>query len=230
MSSRVLELKQRLVCDSLVFEVMGVPPETRIFRYGDLQRWGFDLVRGTVEGKVVHGLQQRDREEDVGLAGTSFSVDEVLAELPPRTRLAGELVMREGRCHLRLGLEGAEEDAPLGEVRAGELLIGYLRRERLHRLLAALANLGHFAEIVQSNGQEGKARPFEALPPRFRHFLREGRKLLRETGAGRIALAYFGENADRKARYRVGILAPHLSLFDHTIAERWEGLLESLAK
>lgn len=229
---RLLELKERLFLDTLVFETLGEPAEERMFRYRDLRRWGFDLLSGRRAGircrflaPAAEGRKAGDRYE---VGEESFEVEEVLGDLPADTRLLGRIAMREGRAWLALALRGAEDTA-LAEVPAGELLLGYLRATRRHRLLAALRNIGRLAELVQSNGQEGRAQPYDALPANFRTFLREARETARVQGAGRVALAWFGRNKDGKSRYRLSWLVPTLLLFDADIAERMDKLLDALA-
>ncbi len=230
---RLLELKERLFVETLVFENLGDPAGERIFRHRDLRRWGFDLLSGrrrgrpdrflapAAEGRRPGEVYERDAER--------FEVEEVLEELPPDTRLVGRILMRDGRAWLRLTLEGAEE-AALGELPAGELLLGYLRASRHHRLLASLHDLGRLAELTRSRGQEGRAQPFDQLPGNFRQFLRQAREIGRVLGAGRVALAYFGRNKDDEPRYRLSWLVPTLALFDTDTAEKIDRLLDSLTR
>ncbi len=229
--NRLLELKERLFVETLVFEHLGDPPEERRFRYRDLERWGFDLLSGRRQGKRSRFLAPASEARKVGDVYESgaerFEVEEVLEDLPPDSRLLGRIVMRDGCARLRLSLEGSD-GSELGELAAGELLLGYLRASRNHRLLAALHDLGRLAELVSSNGQEGRAQPFDRLPGGFRQFLRHARELGREWGAGRIALAYFGRNKDGKPRYRLSWLVPTLALFDVSTAENIDKLLDSL--
>ncbi|RMF74942.1 MAG: TIGR00703 family protein [Alphaproteobacteria bacterium] len=232
------ELKQRLMEESLVFEHLGDPPVTRRFLFKDLQRWGFDLFAGTRNGDYGYyltdaaaGRRAGDRFEE---EEARYEVEEVLQALPPKTRLLGSIRMAEGRAILDLSLAAdaqQDEDAPVfASLPAARLLLGYLRKQRRHRLFAALANCGRLTELTQSNGQIGKAMSFDALPPRFRQFVKDARRIGREAGAGRVSLAYFGENKDRSARYRLSWLVPSLSLFDTDLAERMDKMLEALAK
>jgi len=78
---------------------------------------------------------------------------------------------------------------------------------------------------VKQRGQEGNPCPVDRLPKIPRHFLREARRVEKEMGFGRIALAYFGENKDKDARFRVSWLVPTIALFELDIAEKIDKLL-----
>jgi len=79
--------------------------------------------------------------------------------------------------------------------------------------------------MVKQRGQEGKPYPFEKLPNVARRFLREAKKVEKEAGFGRVALAYFGENKDGEPRFRVSWLLPTIALFEIDIAEKADKIL-----
>ena len=230
------QLKQQLMRESLVFEYLGDPPLKRRFVFKDLRRWGFDLFAGRRGGTPGYYLADQEDKRRTGerftREGEEYEIDEILDALPPKARLLGRIRMEEGHALLDLSLAEkgtADEDAPvIASLPAAALLLGYLRKRRCHRLFAALANCGRLSEMTQGSGQMGRAQSYAALPARFRHFVKEARKIGQEAGAGRISLAYFGENKERRPRYRLSWLLPTLALFDTDLAERIDRMLDAL--
>ncbi len=230
--ARAFEVKHASVLGTLVYELEGETPDRVRFSHRDLKRWGYDLVSGTRDGRAGHFLVEVEEQRRAGDAyqeeGKAFVIDAILDALPENTRLIGRIEMDDGTAWLALSLEDQAGEQSLGRVPAAELLLYYLSKEGLHNLLAALDNVGTRTGLVRSRGQSGKALPHHALPRQFTGFLREARKLGRETGDSRITLACFGENKEGRQRYKLGWTLATLALFDRGRAERIDRLLGAL--
>ncbi|RME34428.1 MAG: TIGR00703 family protein [Gammaproteobacteria bacterium] len=230
--ARAFEVKYASVLGTLVYELEGEIHESLRFTYRDLKRWGYDLVKGTRDGRPAHFLVEEEERHKAGdayeEAGESFAIDQVLDALPEESRLLGRIEMIDGTAWLALALDGGEGEQELWRVPAAELLLYYLSREGLHELLAALDNVGTRTGLIRSRGQIGKALPHHALPRSFVNFLREARKLGREIGDSRITLACFGENKEGRQRYKLGWTLSTLALFDRNRAEKIDRLLGAL--
>ncbi len=230
--AKAFEIKHAMVLETLVFETVGVPPTEIEFQYRDLKRWGYDLIAGRRDGHPSHFLAEVEDRRRAGdryqAEGESFEVDAVLDTLPRGTRLTGSIETVDGTAWLALSLTEAEDGRPLARVPAAELLLYYLSKHGLSALVGALENVGRLTELVRARGQVGRAQPYERLPAGFRHFLREARSLERELGSGRVTMAYFGENKDRKRRYRVSWVVPTLALFELNRAEKMDQILDAL--
>lgn len=234
MTDRALELRYRVVRDSLVFETLRTVQERREFTVSDLQRWGFHLLRGVVDGTPGHFVTGSDEDRGPGTsyrsAGRHYEVLEKVEELRGDARLSGSIELVDGHARLAVHLnEGslAPTTVLLAEP-AGALLLGYLKASHLDSLIGGLQSVGRLCEIAHGNGQEGRAHPYEDLPPSLRGFLVEARKLDRAAGFGRISLAYFGEASDHRPRFRVVWLTSTLALFNATVAEKMDRILAEL--
>ena len=231
--SRTFELKHATLLHTRVFEDGDEAPETIEFTYGDLKRWGYDLLSGTRNGQPAWFLAEEedkrragDRYEDE--EGVAFEVEALHEALPKDTKLMGRMVRRDGQARLALALEGAVQETWLAEIPAAELLLYYLSKKGLFRVMGALRDVGKLTTLEASHGQEGRAEPLEKLPRVFHRVLHDARKLNRELGAGRIALVGFGQAKDRRWRYRMLWMTPTLSLFDINTAEKIDHLLGAL--
>ncbi len=231
--SRTFELKHGTLLHTRVFEDGDDAPETVEFDYGDLRRWGYDLLSGTRDGKAAwflaeeeDGRRAGDRYEDE--EGAVFEVEALHEALPKDTRLIGRMVHREGQARLALSLEGAVQEARLAEIPAAELLVYYLDKKALFRVLGALRDVGSLATLEASHGQEGRGVPLDALPRVFHRALHDARRLNRRLGAGRIAFSGFGRAKDGRWRYRMVWMLPTLALFDLDVAEKVDHLIGAL--
>jgi uncharacterized protein (TIGR00703 family) len=223
------DINEPMVLGTLVFETLGAPEREREFKIKSLKKWGFDLVSGTQGGKTVYGTRPEgaalgDRFEH---EGESVSVTEVLKEYPKNAKAYARIEMQEGTAHLVLDLE-AEESQEILRVPAGEILLAFLKKHRLPHLAGALRTLGSATELVRHDGESGKPMSFGELPPVPRRFLRDAKKIEKDMGFGRIALAWFGENKEGKPRYRMSWMVPTIALFDEHIAERIDKALAEL--
>ncbi len=230
--TRVFEVKSATVMETLVYEWIVTPEERIEFHYADLEHWGYDLASGRRDrhgayflAEVEEGRRAGDRYEE---EGRCYEIDEVLSALPAEMRLMGRIEMHDGKACLALELSRDQALHALGRLPAAELLFYYLDKQRLHRLMGALQDVGRLTTLAHSRGQSGRALPYEALPPEFHHFIREARGIARKMGAGRIALACFGQNKDRRQRFHLTWQVPTLALFDLSYAKRIERLLETL--
>ena len=224
------ELKEQMLLNTLVFETLGNPEKERQFKLKQLKKWGFDLVFGKKDGiETYFAAQNRSEGEKFESEGSEYEVTEILKELPKNTKVFAHIEMIEGRAWLYVDLREEEMNTPILQIPAGEILLAFLKKHRFSHLIASLKNLGSAASIVKHHGEEGKPLQFEELPPVPRRFLREAKKIEKEMGFGRIALAYFGENKDGKARYWMQWLVPTIALFDEHIAQKIDKTLAELA-
>jgi uncharacterized protein (TIGR00703 family) len=225
----VEQLKEAMLLNTLVFETLGKPEKEREFKLKSLKKWGFDLVFGKKEGKDSYFLSKDkkigDKYEE---EGSSYEITEILKELPKNKKVYAHIEMIEGVAHLCIDLKD-EEDIQLLCLPAGEILIAFLKKHKFVHLLSALRDLGSAATIAKHQGEEGKALPFEELPPVIRRFLRTAKKIEKEMEFGRISLAYFGENKDKKERYKMEWMVPSIALFDEHIAQKIDKALVELA-
>ena len=197
-----MELKEAMLLNTLVFETLGNPENERRFKLKSLKKWGFDLVFGKRDGEETYfATANRQEGERYESDGEEYEVIEILKELPKDREVYAYIEMIEGQAFLLVDLRKGEENIPVLQLPAGEILLAFLKKHKLTKVIDALRNLGSAASLVKHHGEEGKPLPFEELPPLPRRFLRDAKKIEKEMGFGRIALAYFGENKDGRARY-----------------------------
>ncbi len=216
-----MDLKENMLLNTLVFETLGNPEKEREFKIKTLKKWGFDLVFGKIDGEENFFLA-RDRKEGQKYEsdGQSYEVVEVLKELPKNKKVFAHIEMIEGRAYLFVDLKEEENTTPILQVPAGEILLAFLKKHKLPKVIDALKNIGSAVSLVKHHGESGKPLAFNELPPVPRRFLRDAKKIEKEIGFGRIALAYFGENKDKKARFYLEWMVPTIALFDESIAQK----------
>ncbi|BCD68820.1 TIGR00703 family protein [Nitratiruptor sp. YY09-18] len=217
------ELREKMLLNTLVFETLGAPEKEREFKIKSLKKWGFDLLFGKKNGQDSYFVAAEDKHKSGDTyesEGSSYEVTEVLKELPKNKKIYAHIEMIEGRAYLCADLREGDENIEILRLPAGEILLAYLKKHKFIKVIEALHNLGSAASLVKHHGEEGKPLPFEELPPIPRRFLRDAKKIEKEMGFGRIALAYFGENKEGKARYWMGWMVPTIALFDEHIAQK----------
>ncbi|BCX88315.1 conserved hypothetical protein [Methylomarinovum tepidoasis] len=222
------ELRELIALNTLVFETLGQPEKEREFRFKSLKRWGLDLIAGRRDGETTFftGAADRHRAQDVYEEdGSRFEVEEILTELPENKKLYAHIAMAEGTALLIGQLREGDENIEILRLPAASLLMAYCKKQRLPQVAEAIRSVGTATELVKHRGQEGKPVPFGRLPNVPRRFLREAKKVEKEMGFGRVALAYFGENKDKDARFRLSWLVPTIALFEIDIAEKVDKLL-----
>ncbi len=219
----ISEIKEQMLLNTLVFETLGAPEKEREFKLKSLKKWGFDLIFGKKNDKETFFASQADSkkagdkyEEDQN----SYEVTEILKELPKNKKVYAHIEMIEGRAYLCVDLREGEENIEILRLPAGEILIAFLKKHKFIHVIEALRNIGSAASLVKHHGEEGKPLPFEELPPVARRFLRDAKKIEKEMEFGRIALAYFGENKDMRARYWIQWMIPSIALFDEHISNK----------
>ncbi len=225
---KVMELREIQALNTLVFETLGQPEKERKFKFKSLKRWGLNLISGKKGGKETYFVAEfgKHRTGDVyEEGGVRYEVDEILYEMPKDKELFAHIEMRDGRAYLVGQLREGKDNIEILRLPAASLLLAFFKKHGLHHLIEALKNVGTATELVKQRGQEGKPYPFEKLPNVARRFLREAKKIEREAGFGRVALAYFGENKDGDARFRVSWLLPTIALFEIDIAEKADKIL-----
>jgi len=216
------ELFLEVALRTLVFETLGNPEKEREFTVEDLRRWGFDLLYGKKNGELTYftgavGKEAGDRWEE---EGTTYEVEEVLLELPPRKRLLARVYTKEGTAYLTAYLREGREDLEILNLPAAELLYAFFVKHHLHHLVNALKSVGVATEFFKQRGSETVPLPYSKLPTVARDFLKRAKKVEERAGWGRVALAYFGKTKDKDDRFRVSWLLPTVALFDLDLAEK----------
>ncbi len=226
------QLRELIALNTLVFETLGRPEQEREFNFKAIKRWGLDLIAGRRDGVTTFftGVADRHQPQDVyEEAGSRYQVDEILTALPKGKKLYAHITMAEGTAFLIGELREGQENIEILRLPAASLLMAYCRKHRLPHVAEAVRSVGTATELVKHRGQEGKPVRFEQLPNVPRRFLREAKKVEKEMGFGRVSLAYFGENKDGDARFRLSWLVPTIALFEIDLAERIDKLLAAFA-
>jgi uncharacterized protein (TIGR00703 family) len=217
----VTELRREQLLNTLVFETLGEPSREREFKIKSLKKWGFDLVFGKKDGEETYFAAADKKAGDKYTENeVEHEVIEVLKELPKNKKMYAKIEMIEGKAYLYVYLREDDIDTPVLHIPAGEILLAFLKKHKFIHIIEALRNLGSAASLVKKHGDEGKPLPFEELPPVARRFLRDAKKIEKEMGFGRIALAYFGENKSGEARYSLEWMVPTIALFDEQISQK----------
>ncbi len=226
--SNLVELREIQAVNTLVFETLGNPEKEREFKFKSLKRWGLDLILGKKNGKesfFVTEYGKRKKGDVYEEDGITYEVSEVLQDIPKNKKLFAHIEMAEGRAYLVGELKEGDSNLEIFRLPAASLLLAYFKKHKLHQLIEAFRNVGIVTEFVKQRGQEGKPYPFNKLPNVARRFLREAKDIEKKAGFGRVALAYFGENKDGDARFRVSWLLPTVALFDIDLAEKADKIL-----
>jgi uncharacterized protein (TIGR00703 family) len=223
------EIKEAMLLNTLVFETLGNPETAREFKLKNLKKWGFDLVFGKVNGENSYFVS-RDRKvgDKFEESGENFEVVEILKEIPKNKKVLAYIHMIDGRANLFIDLVEKDDTISLIQVPAGEILLAFLKKHRLAKITEAIKDIGTASRLVKATRLEGKPFTFEELPPVMRRFLRGAKKVEKEMGFGRVSLAYFGENKDKKEQYSMEWMVPTIALFDEQIAEKIDKTLVEL--
>jgi len=217
----ITELRREQLLNTLVFETLGEPSREREFKIKSLKKWGFDLVFGKKDGEETYFAAADKKTGDKYTENeVEHEVIEVLKELPKNKKMYAKIEMIEGKAYLYVYLREDDIDTPVLHIPAGEILLAFLKKHKFIHIIEALRNLGSAASLVKKHGDEGKPLPFEELPPVARRFLRDAKKIEKEMGFGRVALAYFGENKSGEARYSLEWMVPTIALFDEQISQK----------
>jgi len=217
----ITELRREQLLNTLVFETLGEPSREREFKIKSLKKWGFDLVFGMKDGEETYFAAVDKKAGDKYTENeVEHEVIEVLKELPKNKKMYAKIEMIEGKAYLYVYLREDDIDTPVLHIPAGEILLAFLKKHKFIHIIEALRNLGSAASLVKKHSDEGKPLPFEELPPVARRFLRDAKKIEKEMGFGRVALAYFGENKSGEARYWLEWMVPSIALFDEQISQK----------
>ncbi len=234
MAGKVFELKHQIVLGTYVREKWGEIPRERVFKLKSLKAWGFDLLTGMKNGKFSYFVSDSDLKRKVGDKytenGVSYEIEELVKSLPKGVELKASVVLEETRPVIEAWITDEKgTEFPLLKVHAGELLITYFKKKKLHKLVESILSSGLTTEFVKHRGTEGKPVPFDKLPPAAKEALRTASKVHKDlTGVGRFTLVYFGRNKDGKNRYWMNWILPTLYLFDIDIAEKVNSVFEAL--
>ncbi len=218
----ITEIREAMLLNTLVFETLGQPEKEREFKLKSLKKWGFDLVFGKKDGEdAFFGVEEGKKAGDkFNKDDVEYEVKEILEKLPKNKKMFAKIEMVEGRAYLYVYLREGDIDTPILYVPAGEVLLAFLKKHKFIKIIEAIRNIGSAANLVKKHGDEGKPVSFEELPPVARRFLRDAKKIEKEMGFGRVALAYFGENKSGEARYWLEWMVPTIALFDEKISEK----------
>ncbi|WP_423792560.1 TIGR00703 family protein [Methanocaldococcus indicus] len=230
----VVDAKEVEIVNTHVFETLGNPEKEREFKLKSLKRWGFDLIFGKIDGKETYFTAEIDTKK----AGDKYTKDEkeyevveVLEELPKGRELYAHIEMEMGRAYIVCELRDEDgNNIEVLRVPAAALLLAFFKKNKLSNLIKAIRNVGVSSELVLQKAPGGKPLPYEELPNSIRRFIRSVRKVEKETGFGRLAIAYYGETKDKEPRFWFSWLLPTIALFDLDIAKKTEqtlGILKS---
>lgn len=222
------DLQRAMLLNTIVFETLGEPQKEREFKLKTLKKWGFDLVFGK-EGENEVLFMTQDTKESFEKEGTTYKIVEIVQELPKNKKIFAHIEMVEGEAYLCVDIRENEENTEILRLPAGEILIAYLKKHQFSHILNSLHNLASAAALIKHQGEMGKPLPFQELPPVPRRFIREAKKIEKEMGFGRLALAYFGENKDKKHRFWMEWMVPTIALFDEHIAQKIDKTLAEFA-
>jgi len=218
---------------TLVFEYLDVPPNSRTIKVKALKSWGFDLIKGSIDGRVswfVTEIGAHQAGDSYSEGDSAYTVDEVIAELNPNQKIEVAIELSEGTAYLAGVLR--DEDGVGHEIfmlPAAGTLSAFLKKQRLDKLAGCIRSVGTLTGIVTHRGEHGKPLPFDELPNELKRFLKDARKqVAKKTGSSRIALACFGENKDRIPRYWLSWMLPTIDLLDAAIAKKVDQLLKEL--
>ncbi len=219
----ITQLKESMLLNTLVFETLGQVEKEREFKIKSFKKWGFDLVFGKKDGEeTFFGIKENSKVagESYKQEDNFYEVKEVLKKLPKNKKMFAKIDMIEGRAYLYVYLREDNIDTPILNIPAGEVLLAFLKKHKFIKVIEALKNIGSATTLIKKHGDEGKPLAFEELPPIPKRFLRDAKKIEKEMGFGRVALAYFGENKSKEARYYLEWMVPTIALFDENISQK----------
>ncbi len=215
--------------NTLVFETLGQPEKERQFKFKELKKWGFDLIFGRRGGRETYFTTETDKRkvgEKFVEEGVEYEVVEILKDLPKNKRLFAHIESYNGRAYIVAQLREDDEDVEILRFPAGVVVLSFFKKNKLNQLVAHMRNAGICIEFVKRRGQDGKPASYEELPSVARKFLRTAKDVEKMAGFGRVALAYYGEDKEKKPRYRISWLLPTIAMFDSEIAQKADRALE----
>ncbi len=226
---KIEKLREAQTNQTLVFETLGRPEKEREFSLSTIKKWGFDLVFGKKDGKETYFATESQSEGKVhSAADDGVEVQKLFETLPEKKKVFARIELAQGTAYLVVDLRDADENLEILRLPAGSILLAFLKKHKCWNVIEALRSLGSAAEMRKQKGQEGKPVSYDELPSFCKKFLKEAKKIEKETEFGRLSLAYFGENKDGGPRFQLMWLIPTISLFDLTLAEKIDKALEIL--
>ncbi len=223
---KVSQLRELQVNNTLVFETLGKPEKEREFNLSSLKRWGFDLVFGKKDGKktffATASGKKNSRQQDTG----SFEIQELFNSMPKNKKVFARIEMDQGKAYLVSDLREGQDNIEILRIPAGSILLAFLKKHKCWNIIEALRSLGTAAELRKQRGQEGKPVPYDKLPAFCKKFLKDAKKIEKDTGFGRISLSFFGKNKDGDPRFLLTWFLPTISLFELDLAEKIDKELE----
>lgn len=226
---KVSQLRELQVNNTLVFETLGKPEKEREFNFASLKRWGFDLVFGKKDGKQTFFMTPLSKDKGDGFhveMGGTFEIEELFDSMPKNKKVFARIEMNQGIAYLVVDLREGKENIEILRVPAGSILLAFLKKHKCWNVIEALRSVGSAAELRKQRGQEGKPVPYDKLPAFCKKFLKDAKKIEKETGFGRISLAFFGKNKDGDPRFLLTWFLPTISLFEIDLVDKIDKELE----
>ena len=223
---KVNQLREFQVNNTLVFETLGKPEKEREFSLSSLKKWGFDLVFGKKDGKKTFFTTQKGKDKSQTEADSSFEIQELFESMPKNKKVFARIEMDQGKAYLVADLREKKDNIEILRIPAGSILLAFLKKHKCWNVIEALRSLGTAAELRKQRGQEGKPVSYANLPAFCKKFLKDAKKIEKDTGFGRISLAFFGKNKDGDPRFLLTWFLPTISLFELDLAEKIDKELE----
>ncbi len=221
---KVDQLREFQVNNTLVFETLGKPEKEREFSLSSLKRWGFDLVFGKKDGQQTFFTTQKDKDQTG--EGSTFEIQELFESMPKNKKVFARIEMNQGKAYLVADLREKKDNIEILRIPAGSILLAFLKKHKCWNVIEALRSLGTAAELRKQRGQEGRPVSYNKLPAFCKKFLKDAKKIEKDTGFGRISLAFFGKNKDGDPRFLLTWFLPTISLFEIDLAEKIDKELE----
>lgn len=218
---KIHDLREIQVTHTLVFETLGSPEREREFSLGSLKKWGFDLVFGKRDGiKTFFAVESGIKGQGKQPENKEIEIQELLETLPKDKKVFARIELFQGIAQLVVDLRDKERNLEILRVPAGSVLLAFLKKQKCWNVIEVLRSLGSVAELRKQRGQEGRPISYENLPNFCKKFLKDAKKIEKNTGFGRLSLAYFGKNKDGDPRFQLMWLLPTISMFDISISEK----------
>ena len=222
---KIHELRQMQINHTLVFETLGRPEKEREFSLSSLKRWGFDLVFGKKDGKKTYFALESSPKDNF-YKNEQVEIQKLFETLPENKKVFARIELSQGTAYLVVDIRDIEENLEILRLPAGSILLSFLKKQKCWNVIDALRSLGSAVELRKQRGQEGKPISYEKLPAFCKKFLKDAKKIEKETGFGRMSLAFFGKNKDGDPRFQLMWLLPTISLFHLSLAEKIDKQLD----
>lgn len=150
--SRIFELREVQVLNTLIFETLGDPKREREFKLKSLKRWGFDLIFGIKDGKSTYFTSEtgkRKEKDKYTENGVEYEVNEILNNLPKNKKLFAHIETKQGRAYIVCQLRENGENIEILRVPAGKIILTFFKKNDLTNLINSVRNIGICIEFVK---------------------------------------------------------------------------------